>query len=51
MLKFFRKTRKKLILHPSKGRTGDNVRKYLLYAIGKIQPMITENRATTLIRS
>ena len=36
MLKFFRTIRKKLIEHPSKGRTGDNVRKYLLYAIGEI---------------
>jgi len=36
MLKFFRTIRKKLIEDPSKGRTGDNVRKYLLYAIGEI---------------
>jgi len=36
MLKFFRTTRKKLIDHPSKGRTGDNVRKYFFYAIGEI---------------
>ena len=40
MLKFFRKIRKKLIEHPSKGRTGDNVRKYLLYAIGEILPVV-----------
>jgi len=36
MLKFFRTIRKKLIDHPSNGRTEDNVRKYLLYAIGEI---------------
>ena len=36
MLRYFRIIRKKLIEHPSKGRTGDNVRKYLLYAIGEI---------------
>ncbi len=36
MLRFFRTIRKKLIEHPLKGRTGDNVRKYLLYAIGEI---------------
>jgi hypothetical protein len=47
MLKFFRSIRKKLIYHPSKGRTGDNVRKlaspscmYLLYAIGEILVMV-----------
>lgn len=36
MLTFFRNIRKKLIEHPSKGGTGDNVRKYLLYALGEI---------------
>ncbi len=36
MLRFFRNIHKKLIEHPSKGRTEDNVRKYLFYAIGEI---------------
>jgi len=36
MLKFFRHIRKKLIEHPTKGRTGNKVRTYLLYAIGEI---------------
>lgn len=36
MLKLFRKIREKLMEHPSKGGTGDNIRKYLLYAIGEI---------------
>lgn len=36
MLRFFRTIRKKLIEDPSICRTGDNVRKYLLYAVGEI---------------
>jgi len=36
MLKLFRKIREKLMEHPPTGRTGNNVRKYLLYAIGEI---------------
>ena len=40
MLRIFRHIRKKLMEHPSKGRTGDNVRKYLLYAIDEILVMV-----------
>ncbi|MEQ9308910.1 MAG: DUF6090 family protein [Balneolaceae bacterium] len=36
MLRFFRTIRKKLMEHPSKGRTRNKVRTYLLYAIGEI---------------
>lgn len=40
MLRFFRTIRKKLIEHPSMGRSRDNVRKYLLYAIGEFLLMV-----------
>ncbi len=43
MLRFFRNIHKKLIEHPSKGRTEDNVRKYLFYAIGEILLVVIEN--------
>ncbi|MEQ9308909.1 MAG: DUF6090 family protein [Balneolaceae bacterium] len=36
MLRFFRQIRKKLMEHPSKGRTRNKVRTYLLYAVGEI---------------
>ena len=36
MLKLFRKIRKKLVEHPSKGRKSDNIRQYLFHAVGEI---------------
>jgi len=36
MLRFFRQIRKKLMEHPSKSRTGNKIRTYLLYAVGEI---------------
>ena len=42
---------KKRIEHPSKGRAGDNVRKYLLYTNGKILPVIFGNGANMHICS
>ena len=36
MLKLFRKIRKKLVKHPSKGRKSDNIRQYLFHAVGEI---------------
>jgi len=36
MLRIFRHIRKKLMENPSKGRTGNKIRSYILYAIGEI---------------